>query len=212
MKKLRLLLLIVMGLTLTTPITAFAQEKYATWDDFHASYGYKQPQGNLNQVSGVGGTYTQVWNNKIGPTAPTRASYLNAAILHICKTTISDSCYIRADRTKIYPKRNYPYVAYVTYKQGSEDVTCNYDYYLPCTKHSYYVTTGRSGDFSFYNVNGTHYKKDNSIKISANSYISYTDYSHTGGDVYGAGTITFRIAHSPNGSWCERIGGERLCA
>ena len=140
-------------------------------------------------------------SNKIGPTAPTRDTYLYATTLHICKTTISDSCYIRADRTKIYPKRNYPYVAYCTYRHGSEDVTCNLDYYLPCTKHNYYVVTGRNGDFSFYEVNGTHYKKNNTIKIGDGSYISYMDYDHTGGDVYGNGTITFRVAHSSNGSW-----------
>lgn len=207
MKLKRLAVVLLTGvLSVANVIPAFARTpRYDTWEEATATYGPFHYIGHS-----ILPTY-QCWGpGKTGPDTPQYDVTFGAYNLEVCKR---ESNAIIAGRNT-YFRYGDRYKAVCTYNSGSEDMHTDYTYYLPCTTHTYYVDPSRSGDFKTYTINGKtyNYKRDPAVKIGDGSYIDYTDSNHNGSDIYKWGRITFRVAHSSNGSWCERIGGERLCA
>ena len=207
MKLKRLATILLAGiLSVGSTMPAFARTPtYSSWDEVRTALGPEHAIGHsiipTHQFWGPG---------KTGPTAPRSDFYFSASNLEVCKKSSSNHFIIRGNGYyDIYYRYGDQYKAVCTYNSGSESMNTNYDYYIPCMAHKYYVDPSRSGDFFANNINGKRYsyKKDPAVQIGDGSYIDYTDSNHNGSDIYKYGRITFRIAHSPNGSWSSNDNG-----
>lgn len=166
---------------------------YSSWDGVRAALGPEHAIGHRLIPP------YQFWGpGKTGPTANTSDFYFSASNLEVCKWYSSDRFKIKGNSSTYYYRYNDPYKAVCTYTSGYESMNTNYDYYIPCMKHKYWVDPSRSGDFFATNINGHryNYKRDPAVQISDGSYIDYTDSNHNGADIYKYGRITFRIAHN----------------
>ena len=210
MKKLRLLLL-TSSLTLSTSITSFAAiPYYSSYDELTKSYtgGY-----NKLDIASISHAVVQSWTTAGYKLPNSGTKYITNDILHICQSGGSTVVAIGNKYNKVYLRVNDDFVAEVTsssYNAGT--YTTDFTYYLGHATYS--ASLSRKGTyFRTTAYNNTTNTGTVSTTIKDKDSIAYYGVGH-GVDSNRSikGTITFRIAHSTNGSWCERIGGERICA
>lgn len=210
MKKLRLLVLAFV-ITIATSMTSFAAiPYYSSYDELAKSY-----PGGYNKLDIASITYpvVQAWTKTEYRLPSSGTKYLTNDALHICQSGGATVTAIGNKYNKVYLRANDDFVAEITSSNHSVGkYTTNFTYYIG---HAVYKTSleKKGTYFRTTTFNGTTNTGTISTVIKDGDYLTYYGVGHgsNSSDTV-QGTITFRVAHSANGSWCERIGGERLCA